>query len=327
MRDGVIVVNVDGTVQLVNPAAQVMFDVPVDARYPATLIEIVRSHQIVSFWKSITTERQNDSAYLEISIGTRTIQAFGINLSEQQAGKVLMVFHDISDIRQLEQVRKDFVANVSHELRTPMASIKALVETIQESYKDDPTRTEYFLERIGIEIDILTQTIQELLELSRIESGKVPLKITAVSPADLIASAVSRMQPQAERAGITIEVAPYTEMPKVSADPERIEQVLVSLIHNAIKATPHGGTITLSASVVGEIVQFAITDTGCGIAPMDLERIFERFYKSDKSRTTPGTGLGLSIARHMIQQHGGKIWAESIETKGSTFYFTLPIAR
>jgi two-component system phosphate regulon sensor histidine kinase PhoR len=264
---------------------------------------------------------------VEFSIGTRTIQAFGINLSEQQTGKVLMVFHDISEIRQLEQVRKDFVANVSHELRTPMASIKALVETIQESYKDDPTRTEYFLARIGIEIDILTQTIQELLELSRIESGKVPLKITAVAPENLLASAGSRMQPQAERAGITIEVAPYTEMPKVSADPERIEQVLVSLIHNAIKATPHGGTITLSASVVGEIVQFAITDTGCGIAPIDLERIFERFYKSDKSRTTPGTGLGLSIARHMIHQHGGKIWAESIETKGSTFYFTLPIAQ
>jgi len=235
-----------------------------------------------------------------------------------------LVFQDLTRVRRLETVRRDFISNVSHELRTPLASLKALTETLQEGALEDPPAARRFLSQMETEIDNLTQMVRELLELSRIESGRVPLQRKPCDPCTLIATSVNRMRLQAERAGLTMETECPPDLPSVNADPERIDQVLVNLIHNAVKFTLPGGKIKAGAYVRGGEVAFFVYDTGVGIQPQDLTRIFERFYKSDRSRSGGGTGLGLSIARYMIETHGGEIWAESTPGQGSTFTFTLP---
>ena len=174
------------------------------------------------------------------------------------------------------------------------------------------------------EVDALTQMAQELLDLSRIESGQVELSLKSVSPRQLLSSAADRMHMQVERAGLSLQVNCPDDLPKVNADEPRIEQVLVNLIHNAVKFTRPGGEVALSAEAGEGFVRFAVKDTGVGIPSDDIPRIFERFYRVDKSRAGGGTGLGLSISRHLIESHSGRIWAESIEGEGSTFYFTLP---
>ena len=238
----------------------------------------------------------------------------------------LLVFQDLTRVRKLETVRRDFVSNVSHELRTPLASLKALTETLQEGALEDPPAARRFLKRMETEIDNLTQMVRELLELSRIESGRIPLNRKPIDPCALAAPAVERLQVQAERAGLRLAMDCPDALPQVLADAERIEQVLVNLIHNAIKFTPAGGSIDLSAEQVADKVVFSVRDSGVGIPAEVLPRIFERFYKVDQARTGGGTGLGLSIARHIVDAHGGQIWAESKEKAGSTFSISLPLA-
>jgi len=200
-----------------------------------------------------------------------------------------------------------------------------LTETLQDGALDDPPAARRFIDQIQIEVDALTQMVTELLELSRIESGRLSLDPRPVAPYDLLDSAAKRMALQAERAGLALRVQCAGDLPKVNIDLQRLEQVLVNLIHNAVKFTRAGGEILLLAEAgIGE-VRFAVRDTGIGIPEEDVSRIFERFYRVDKSRTGSGTGLGLSIAKHIVEAHRGKIWAESVERHGSTFYFTIPI--
>ena len=221
-------------------------------------------------------------------------------------------------------MRRDFISNISHELRTPLASLKALTETLQNGALADPDAGPRFLGRINAEVDALTQMAQELLDLSKIESGQVALVLRKVDPLAVLKSAADRMRLQAERAGVNLTVETVAS-PTVQADAARLEQVLVNLIHNAVKFTRRGGAVTLSASVDGESVIFAVRDTGVGIPADDLPRIFERFYRVDKSRTGSGTGLGLSIAKHIVEAHGGRIWAQSREGEGSAFFFSIPV--
>jgi len=237
---------------------------------------------------------------------------------------------DLTRVRKLETVRRDFISNVSHELRTPLASLKALTETLQDGALADPDAGSRFLGRISTEVDALTQMAQELLDLSRIESGQVELILAPLAPKSLITSAADRMKMQAERAGLKLSVKCEDDLQNVRADKSRLEQVLVNLIHNAVKFTKPGGDIVLEAGTalfgksVSGGVRFAVRDTGVGIPAENLSRIFERFYRVDKSRTGSGTGLGLSISKHIIEAHGGKIWAESEEGRGSVFYFEIP---
>jgi two-component system phosphate regulon sensor histidine kinase PhoR len=168
--------------------------------------------------------------------------------------------------------------------------------------------------------------VQELGELSRIESGEAPLQKRGINIADAIEHAVDRLKAQSDRAGLKLDIAIPPSLPKVMADEARVEQVLVNLIHNAIKFTPSGGRINISAKARDSDILVSVTDTGIGIPADDLPRIFERFYKADKSRSGGGTGLGLAIAKHIVEAHGGRIWVESVEGKGSTFSFTLPLA-
>jgi two-component system phosphate regulon sensor histidine kinase PhoR len=247
-------------------------------------------------------------------------------LPDLQTGGSLLLVQDLTRVRRLEKVRRDFISNISHELRTPLASLKALTETLRDGALADPKAAPRFLERIEIEVDVLTQMAQELLDLTLIESGQVPLDLVSVSPSKLLVSAVDRMHAQAERAGLILKVNDCSDLPPVLADAARLEQVLVNLIHNALKFTEPGGHVELSASVETPFIRFAVQDSGVGIPQDELERVFERFYKADRARSGGGTGLGLSITRHIVEAHRGLIWVESIEGRGSTFYFTIPVA-
>jgi two-component system phosphate regulon sensor histidine kinase PhoR len=176
------------------------------------------------------------------------------------------------------------------------------------------------------EVDSLSLMVNELLELSRIESGRVPLNLAPTRPTDIVNPAYERLRLQAERAGLTLTVDCPVDLPAVLADATRMQQVVVNLLNNAIKFTPSSGQVNVCAAKQDQAVQFEVTDSGIGITAEDLPRIFERFYKVDRSRATSGTGLGLAIARHLVEAHGGRIWVESEVGKSSTFYFTIPIA-
>jgi two-component system, OmpR family, phosphate regulon sensor histidine kinase PhoR len=326
MTDGIIIVDAQGRVNLINPAGQRMFDVQTTQPLDKTLVEVVRQHQIVEFWRRCKMNEIQQSASFEVGAERLFVQAFATLLGPEMEGAVLMVFQNLTRVRRLETVRRDFISNISHELRTPLASLKALTETLQEGALEDPPAARRFLKQMEVEIDNLTQMVQEVLELSRIESGKVPLELKAIDPCEFLTLSVERMKLQAERAGLTLRLDCSQELPAVRADSGRILQVLVNLIHNAVKFTQPGGEIIVSAFPRENEVVFTVKDTGVGIPVDDLTRIFERFYKADRSRSGGGTGLGLSIARHMVESHGGRIWVESEQNIGSTFYFTLPTA-
>ena len=326
MSDGIIMVDEKGLVRLLNPAAEKILGVDAIASQGQTLTEVVRNYQINDLWEKSQNGKVPLANTLPMTQNQAFVQAIVTPLNVTPSGQSLIVLQDLTRIHQLEQIRRDFVSNVSHELRTPMSSLKALVETLEDGAINDKPAAKKFLSQMGLEIDNLIQIVEELLELSRIESGKVPLKLVSIDPKKMIDSAMSRMALQAERGRLGIDLKVPRKVSMVLADPQKIEQVLINLIHNAIKFTQPGGKITLGADENATQVILYVQDTGIGIAPDDLKRVFERFYKTDRARATKGTGLGLSIARHLVEAHRGSIWAESELGIGSTFYFSLPKA-
>lgn len=237
----------------------------------------------------------------------------------------LLVVKDVTELQRLGRARRDFVANISHDLRTPITAIQLMVETLQGGAGADGKRRGQLLADIGEQTAAIQQLAQEMLDLSLIESGRMPLRLVETPVADLIEPVLQRMQPQAEPKGLHL-AAKYDQAPQVLADPDNVRRALQNLVHNAIKFTPVDGTVTVGATDAGEDVRFWVQDTGVGIDPDDLPRVFERFYKADRTRSESGTGLGLAIARHIVEAHGGRIWVESVYGKGATFYFTLPRA-
>jgi two-component system phosphate regulon sensor histidine kinase PhoR len=324
MTDAVIIVDGEGFIQLSNPSAERMFNFKKEDIKEKTIVEVLRNHQLFEIWKNCHEDRVQRETTIEINPNKIFVQAIVKPLDEIFSGGVLMVIQDLTRVRQLEKIRSDFISNVSHELRTPIASIKALSDTLQEGALDDPPAARRFISRMDVEIDNLTQMVQELLELSKIESGRVPLQKTICNPKILIEKAIDRMQVQAERSGLLLSSIIPDRISVVIADPDRIGQVFVNLLHNAIKFTPPGGSIIVSVNEEQKKVVFSIQDTGVGIESESLNRIFERFYKTDRARSSGGTGLGLSITKHIIEAHSGRVWVESIVGSGSTFYFSLP---
>jgi len=321
MTDGVLIVDAQGRIQMTNPAAEKLFGEG-EALVGKTVSVALRHHQLIETWRKCQQSQEVQSDSVELVATRKFLQLIAI--PDKHASGAILLVQDLTRIRRLETVRRDFISNVSHELRTPLASLKALTETLQEGALDDPLAAHRFLGRIQTEVDALTQMATELLELSRIESGQVPLERKTIQPASLLHSASDRMKMQAERAGLNLLVECSEDLPPIYADLPRLEQVLVNLIHNAVKFTPPDGEITLAAVCDGHFIRFSVHDTGSGIPSDDLPRIFERFYRVDRSRTGGGTGLGLSIAKHLVEAHTGRIWAESREGQGSTFYFTIP---
>src|SRR5579883_1318613 len=263
---------------------------------------------------------------------------------QEQAGKVgysyayfAISIEDLTELRRLERVRRDFIANISHELRTPLASVRLLAETLEEAIDTDPERAQSFVERIENEIQHLTSLVSEILDLSRIESGQVSMNTEPVVAEHLVREVMARMLPLAQRQRVSLRTQIEQGENRAAADVRQIVRVLVNLVHNAIKFTPSGGLVVIGTyALPGERKQaFFVQDTGAGIPPEDLPRIFERFYKVNRARSksdfigpggSGGSGLGLAIARHVVEAHGGSIKAESTLGEGSTFTFTLPLA-
>jgi two-component system, OmpR family, phosphate regulon sensor histidine kinase PhoR len=320
LTDGVLIADSHGLIRFANPAAHRLFENtnPINR----SVAEIIRNHQLIEAWRRCQQTGELQSESVELPARRQFLQL--IVIPDAHAGGSLLLVQDLTRVRRLETVRRDFISNVSHELRTPLASLKALTETLQSGALADPEVAPRFLGRISTEVDALTQMAQELLDLSRIESGQVTLEFTSLSPKQLLLTAADRMKMQAERAHLNLHVECSEDLPNVLADKSRLEQVLVNLIHNAVKFTKPGGEVVLLAEAVDGGVRFAVKDTGVGIPVDDIPRIFERFYRVDKSRAGGGTGLGLSIVKHIMEGHKGKVWAESEEGRGSTIYFVIP---
>jgi two-component system phosphate regulon sensor histidine kinase PhoR len=326
MTDGVSILDAQGRVTLFNPAAGQIFGIGEEQAMGRSAAEVLRQFQLIELWRNCRESGKSNSIAVEAGEKDILLQAVATPLGGTLQGSTLMLFQDLTRLRRLEAVRRDFIANISHELRTPLASIQSLAETLHDGALEDRGAANRFLDLMQTEIDTMNQTLRELLELSQIESGEVPFTLQPVEPAAVCADAVRRIQMLAQRNGLTLENRCPADLPQVSADSARVEQAMLNLLHNAVKFTPSGGSITVSAQALEKEVRFSIRDTGVGISKDNLPRIFERFYKADRSRSGGGTGLGLSIARHIIEGHGGRIWAESTEGKGSTFFFSLPIS-
>jgi two-component system phosphate regulon sensor histidine kinase PhoR len=333
MADGVLIADEMGRIQLINENSAKMLNTSEEKARRRSFAEVARHHQLIDLWQTCRDQKRQVVGAVEIGRNL-FLRVFVTPFQENDKLGFLVILQDLTQIRFLQTVRRDFVSNISHELRTPLTSLRAVVETLQDGALEDPLVAHNFLERAERELDTLTQMVEELLELSRIESGEVPLRLEPTDISELIYDALDRLHHQAERADILIDVQVAERLPLVSADAERMQRVVANLVHNAIKFTPAQGKIRITAQLndradgQAEVI-LSVKDDGMGIASADLPRIFERFYKSDRARTRggSGTGLGLAIARHLVEAHGGRIWAKSKEGKGSTFYFTLPLSQ
>ncbi len=320
LGDAIVIADADGRIERANRAASELLGSPLAGR---RLMDVVRDHEAID---AIAGARADDDsvAHIERTDPPRFQRVVARRLAD---GELLLVIQDLTNLRRLQTVRRDFVANVSHELRTPLASLKAMAETLQAGAIDEADAARDFVRRMGTEIDDLARLVEELLLIGRLESGQPVVTPAVVPVAALLDGARERLGPLVERARLRLVVDPPERVPVVSADAERIGQVFANLVHNATKHTPSGGEIRLSATPDGRFVVFTVRDNGDGIAAGDVDRIFERFYKSDRSRADGGSGLGLSIAKHIVEAHGGVIRAASAGPgRGATFTFTLPVA-
>jgi len=323
MDSGVVIVNDTGKVNMVNGAARELLGLFGEGWKEQTFINVARDHEMDEVLQNCFRTGKQQEGMVESETGRRFIRVVATPLEDG----ALMLFHDLTRLRRLETVRRDFIANISHELRTPISSLKVLTETLQDGAIEDSSIAQDFLGKINAEVDRLAQMVNELGQLSRIENGDISPRMVAIDVGEVIRRAADRLRMQVERKELSLLENVPAGLPKALAGKDQIEQVMVNLIHNALKFTSRGGKITLSVRADGNYILVSIADTGEGISAEDLPRIFERFYKVDKARSGSGTGLGLAIARHIVEAHGGKIWVESIEGRGSTFTFSLPVSR
>ena len=328
MIEGVIAIDRNQRIILFNSASEGMFDVSSYRALGRFHWEVIRHSRLNPLFQEVLETGVPKMEELILRYGGERIlrvQAAAIPTKEGNPWAVVAVFHDITQIRNLEKVRKEFVANVSHELRTPLTSIKGFVETLRNGAVSDPEKSLRFLEIIEKHTERLNRLITDLLNLSQIESGKIEMNLKPVNLVDVTSRVISNFKEIADQKGQKIKVNIPPVLPHVLADEERIETVMENLLDNAVKYTPNNGEITVSAFEKDDGVQVEVADTGIGIPTNSLPRIFERFYRVDKARSRElgGTGLGLSIVKHIIETHGGKVRAESEVGKGSRFIFNL----
>jgi two-component system phosphate regulon sensor histidine kinase PhoR len=325
MADGVLLTDTEGNILLTNTAARNLLNIKADNIEGKPLIEVVREFEFNELLNTCLETGREQITQFESSLSSRFLRVIAIPFSNDGPGGALLLIQDLTEVRSLQTMRREMVGNISHEFRTPLAAIKAMVETLRDVAVDDREAARDFLSRIEVEVDRMTQLVAELTELSRIETGKAELELEPLDISGLVEEAVAQLRPQAERQKLALETSLANDLPAVTADKERLRQVMVNLIHNAIKFNRPGGNIRITTRSSGKTVSVEVADTGIGIAREDLPHIFERFYKVDKSRAGQGSGIGLAIAKHVVESHGGKIRVESEEGKGTTFTIDLPL--
>jgi two-component system, OmpR family, phosphate regulon sensor histidine kinase PhoR len=339
MVEGVMVLDNRGRVLQVNPALERMFNVTraeARGRLSSDVFGHPELNTLVSTVLATRTGQENE-IILSPSGRCLHIEASVAGGEQDNEACVVLVFHDITELRRLEKIRKDFVANVSHELRTPLTSIKGYVEALLDGGKDDPETSVRFLDIILKQSDRLNLILEDLLQLSKIESGQVQFKREPLHIGSVIERTIAMIKPLADKKQHTLTSRISPDLPLIQGDQERLVQVLANLVDNAIKYTPERGHITVAARRTSgtdhkgetqlEGIELSVADTGIGIPEQDRPRVFERFYRVDKARSRElgGTGLGLAIVKHIVEGHGGQVWVEGNTPSGSRFVVRLPV--
>ncbi len=327
MIEGLLLLDEDKRIQLANRAFMELFGASADVR-GKTVLEVVRQHELDKLVETIAAQKQVLGYELKLGgLSERWLQinAAAVFNDEGKKQGTILVFHDLTRLKQLERTREEFVANVSHELRTPLSLIKGYVETLLDGAKDNPEVATKFLQTIQRNSERLQFLIEDLLTISELESGRLKMNLQSVRLRSLVERVLEDFKTQA----VSRRVELKNDVPELSArgDSDRLQQVLGNLIGNAIKYGRDGGHVSVSGKLLnGTSIELCVQDDGPGIPTESLERVFERFYRVDKARSREqgGTGLGLSIVKHIVQSHGGKVWAKSELGQGAAFYFTLP---
>ena len=326
--EGVLAIDKNERVILFNSALEEMFKVIKDKVIGKFFWEVIRNNELSVLLKEAMNKRKLETRELTLFLPEeRIFQVHALPIKgEEGISGVVAVLHDITELKKLERMRIEFVANVSHELRTPLTSIRGFVETLKGGAIREPENSQRFLDIIESHTERLNNLINDLLELSKIESKEIKMEFQPIALREAIEEVVSNFKEALKQKGHIVEIDIPPDFPQVEADPERIEQVFTNLLDNAIKFTPKNGRICIRAVDKEKDIQIEVSDTGIGIPQEHLPRLFERFYRVDKARSRElgGTGLGLSIVKHITQAHGGKVGVESELGKGSKFFFTLP---
>ncbi len=328
MVEGVLVVNAAERVVFANHSFAEILGLGVPPQAGSGLVEWVRQTELIEAARKVLAGEPRVES--EIVTGTLRQHFFAATVASVRTtgtdGAVL-VLHDITDLRKLERVRRDFVANVSHEFRTPLTAIQGFAETLLAGAMDDPQNRGRFLEIIVEHSRRLARLTEDLLMLSKMDADRLEFETRRIPVGPFIESCIETAQPRARDKDLRLSVNQANKIPDIAGDRRRLTEVLQNLLDNAIQYTPAGGQIMVSAGVTGSEVTFTVSDTGIGIPQADQPRIFERFYRVDvaRSREVGGTGLGLSIAKHLVEGHGGRIWVESDVGQGSQFHFSVPI--
>jgi two-component system phosphate regulon sensor histidine kinase PhoR len=328
MVEGVLVVNAAERVVFANHSFAEILGMSVPPQAGSGLVEWVRQTELIEAVRKVLAGEPRVES--EIVTGTLRQHYFAATVASVRTtgtdGAVL-VLHDITDLRKLERVRRDFVANVSHEFRTPLTAIQGFAETLLAGAIDDPQNRGRFLEIIVEHSRRLARLTEDLLMLSKMDADRLEFETRRIPVAAFIESCMETAEPRARDKDLRLSVNRAEKIPDIAGDRRRLTEVLQNLLDNAIQYTPSGGQIMVSASVADSEVVFTVSDTGIGIPQAEQPRIFERFYRADvaRSREVGGTGLGLSIAKHLVEGHSGRIWVESEIGQGSQFHFSVPI--
>jgi two-component system, OmpR family, phosphate regulon sensor histidine kinase PhoR len=332
MVEGVVAVDGHDAILLMNESARAIFQLDRGRGEHKPFLEVLRNADLHAILRESRAAGEDEPVRRELRLSTPVerflrVSAVPLRLDRDEVG-VVMVLHDVTELRRLEQVRTEFVANVSHELRTPLTAIQGYLETLLGGALEEPQNARPFLDVVFRHTERLGRLLADLTDLSNIELGKTVLRRQPTIVAEVVDSTLAIIAPRAQAGGVALSRDLPPDLPRVLADHDRLAQILINLADNAVKYTPRGGRVTLTGRARGATVEVAVSDTGIGIPPGDLPRITERFYRVDRARSRElgGTGLGLAIVKHLVLAHGGELAIESEPGTGTTVRFTLPAA-